>query len=66
MKYPNLRAEMARRGYTNAELGKILGVGESAISHKLHGRNSFDIKEVRILCDHFKMTFEELFFDGEG
>lgn len=61
MEYPNLKAEMARRGYTFEDLGKIIGVTAGAISLKLNGKRDFDILEIKKLCEHFKMPFEELF-----
>lgn len=66
MKYPNLKAEMARRGYSYEDLGKLLGIGGSAISHKMTGRNGFDLEEAKILCKHFKMSFEELFYENQS
>lgn len=59
--YPNLKAEMARRGYTNDDLGKIIGVKGGAVSLKLRGERDFDILEVKKICQHFDMSFEQLF-----
>lgn len=66
MKYPNLRAEMARRGYTLDDVGKIIGVSGGAVSHKLNGKRDFDIVEVKKICEHFQMSFEELFNESIG
>jgi transcriptional regulator with XRE-family HTH domain len=61
LKYPNLRAEIARRGYTLNDFGKIIGVSPGAISLKLNGKRDFDIVEVKKICEHFNMSFEQLF-----
>lgn len=61
MIYPNLRAEMARRNYTLDDLGKVIGVSAGAVSLKLNGKRDFDIEEVKKICEHFSMSFEELF-----
>ena len=62
--YPNLKAEMARRGYTNNDLGKVIGVKGEAVSLKLSGKRDFDILEVKKICEHFGMSFEALFYEG--
>lgn len=59
--YPNLRAELTRRGYTYDDLGKVIGLKGSAVSLKLNGKRDFDILEVKKICEHFNMSFEELF-----
>lgn len=66
MKYPNLRAEMARRDYTLDDLGKVIGVGAGAVSMKLNGKRDFDIVEVKQICEHFNMSFEELFNESNS
>lgn len=66
MKYPNLKAEMARKGYSYEDLGKLLGISGSAIGHKMAGRNGFDVKEAKVLCEHFQMSFEELFYENKS
>ena len=57
---------MARRGYTLDDLGKVIGVGAGAISMKLKGKRDFDIVEVKKICEHFNMSFEELFNESNG
>lgn len=64
MKYPNLRAEMARRGYTVETFGEIIGLKSGATSLKLNGKRDFDIVEIKKICEHFNMSFEVLFCES--
>ena len=57
---------MARRGYTLDDLGKVIGLKAGAISLKLNGKRDFDIVEVKKICEHFQMSFEELFNESIG
>lgn len=57
---------MARRGYTLDDLGKVIGVGAGAVSMKLNGKRDFDIVEVKQICEHFNMSFEELFNESNS
>lgn len=66
MKYPNLRAEMARRGYTLEKLGEVIGLKAGAISLKLNGKRDFDIVEIKKICEHFNMSFEVLFCESRN
>lgn len=61
MKYPNLRAEMTRRGYTFEDVAKLIGVGIPSISQKLSGKRDFSTNEIKIICNHFNLQFEYLF-----
>lgn len=61
LKYPNLRAEMTRRGYKLEDLAKIIEVGVPAISQKLNGNRDFGTDEIKLICNHFNLPFEYLF-----
>lgn len=59
--YPNLVAEMARRGITQTTIAKLLGVGKSTVSRKFSGQNDWTISEVEILCEYFNKDYYQLF-----
>lgn len=41
MRYPNLKAELARRGLTQGQLAKHLGKTEAVISNKIKGKYGY-------------------------
>ena len=43
--YPNLRAELARKGITVRLLAKKIGMATSTLSLKLSGKSSFTLEE---------------------
>lgn len=45
MGYPNLMAEMARRGITIIDLMRVTGKSRSGISNNIHGKGCFSIEE---------------------
>ena len=59
--YPNLRAEMGRRGLNMRTLGLVLGVTKATISRKLTGKGKWSLKDVDRLCKYFDCTYEYLF-----
>lgn len=59
--YPNLAAEMARRGETTKDLEKILFLDRSQIYRKLNGFAKLTIGDVETLCEHYNKDFYELF-----
>ena len=61
IRYPNLAAEMARRGEKQKELATLLGISRGTVSRKMSGKTEFTIGEVEILCEHFKKNYYELF-----
>lgn len=61
VQYPNLAAEMARRGETQKELATLLKISRGTMSRKMNGKTEFTIGDVEILCEHFKMDYYELF-----
>lgn len=46
-----VRAAMARRRITQAALGRILGLGQSAISRRLSGDVPFDVVEINRIAE---------------
>lgn len=61
MKYLKLRIEMLKRGYKYKHLATLLNVTEAVISHRFTGRSDFTFDEVKKICEHFNMSFEQLF-----
>lgn len=60
-KYPELKAEMARRGETQASIGKLLGLAHPSISRRLSGEKDWSIGEIEKLCEYFGKDYYELF-----
>ena len=61
VKYPNLLAEMARRGEGQKALAKLLGMSLSSISRRLRGEVDWNIGEIKTICKHFGMDYNQLF-----
>lgn len=61
VKFPNLVAEMARRGETQKSLAKILNVSEPTMSLKLKGKSDWTFDEVEKLCEYFGKDYYQLF-----
>lgn len=47
--YPNLEAEIARKGLTNADLSAICGIAEKSFSNKRTGKTEFVLSEMKAL-----------------
>lgn len=60
-KYPNLAAEMAKHGDTQAKIGKLLGITHPAISRRLSGEVDWSISEIEKICELYGKDFYELF-----
>lgn len=61
--YPNLKAEMARKGFTLADVSKVLGVRVSTVSDKFNGKYPISLneaKKIKKMLD-VDLTLEELF-----
>lgn len=56
----NVRAEMARRGVSQAALGAVLGFKQPSISARLRGRTPFDINELHQVADFLGVPVETL------
>lgn len=61
--YPNLKAEMARRGVLAKDIAVMLGVTETTISNKINGKFGFSLKEAMMIRDFIgaDMTIDQLF-----
>lgn len=61
IKYPNLAAEIARKGETQQELANLLGISRPTVCYKLQGKVDWTIGEIEILCEHFQKDYYQLF-----
>lgn len=59
--FANLRAEMCKYGHTQKTIQNLLGISHVSLNNKLFGRVEFTKKEIDILCDFYKKSYEELF-----
>lgn len=66
VKYPGLVSEMARRGETYSDLGKILILSDSSISRRMSGEIEWSISEIGLICDHYQKNYYELFTKEEA
>lgn len=46
----NVRAEMARKGVTQQQLGAHLGLAQASISARLRGRTAFNVNELHAVA----------------
>jgi transcriptional regulator with XRE-family HTH domain len=60
----NVRAEMARRRVTQADLAELLNVSQQAISRRVSGRTAFGLDDLAKLADHFGVPLVALIGTG--
>lgn len=65
--YPNLNAELARRGWTKKVLSEKLDVRYATIVDKLNGKYPLTLNECKEIKDKLdtKMSIDELFLQNE-
>lgn len=61
VKYPELEAEMAKRGHSQKDLSKIVGLNEGSISRRLSGEKEWKLSEILKVCEAYGKSFYELF-----
>ena len=67
MVYPNLKAEMARQGYTGSDIAKALGIHVSGAYLLLSGKRSLPIrKAMQIRNELFPGMTLDYLFDPAG
>ena len=59
--YPNLVAEMARRGDTYGTLAELLETSIAAIGRRINGTVEWTKSEIDILCEHYNQPYNYLF-----
>lgn len=62
--YPNLRAEMARKGVSVSQMAAAMGVGLQTLSRKLNGGSEFTLKECMTIKHYLglDMSIDTLFY----
>lgn len=59
--FPNLRAEMTRKGETIGDIGKLVGLSYSTIKRRFSSKSDWTISEIETICDYFGKDYYELF-----
>lgn len=59
--YPELMAEMARKGITQSKLARVIGIGRSAMHHKIYGIRQFKAEEMIKISEYLNKSIDELF-----
>lgn len=60
--YAELVGEMAKRGETQKDLAKVIGIeSATAISRRLAGDIEWSIGEVEAICEHYGKDYYTLF-----
>lgn len=54
--YPKFKGFIAENNVKQKEVADLIGVTESTISKKINGNADFDMREVRIICKHYKIN----------
>ena len=57
----NLVEMLALSGKRNVDLAEACGVGKSAVSNWLSGKNSIDIELIPTICDFLNISVDEFF-----
>lgn len=60
-----VRVELARRGWRQADLAEKAGMSLSSVSLKLNGQRSFRLDEAQAVAHALGMTFVELYERAE-
>lgn len=47
------------------EISKVIGQSEASISRKIRGEREFTLNDVRIICQHYRISAEEYFINEE-
>ena len=63
MMYPNLRAELARKGIGIPQLAELTNIKTTTLYDKYNGRSAFSLDEAMLIRDSLglDMSIEELF-----
>ena len=61
-KYPNLEAEIVRKGLTKKKYGELIGIEyPNKVSSRLTGKTKFTLPEIKKSLDLFDCEFSYLF-----
>lgn len=56
--YPNLAAEMARKGIDFSDIAKVIGKDKRSVYNKIHKITHFTLEECRAIRDAFFLDME--------
>ena len=56
----NIKAERVRKGLTQVEMAKLLGISPNSYCMKENGHRSFDLDEFRIICQNLQCDPNDL------
>jgi len=59
--YPDLVAEMAKRGETQKTIAKLIGIANTNVSKRFSGKKDWSISEIEKICDYYGKSYDELF-----
>jgi len=60
--YTKFKAFLVENNINQREVAELLGKSPSALNQKLNGTGGdFSISEIRIICEHFKISADEFF-----
>ena len=51
---------MAQKGDTQKEICEILDISQNAFINKMHGKNYFTMREVRLIVERYDLDYEEI------
>lgn len=49
---------LVTHGIKQKEVARLLGITDSMLSQKFNGRSEFTLKQIRTICDHYKVSAE--------
>ncbi len=59
--FPNLRAELVRRGMNTKDFAEELGFAYPTLTRKMSGQSDFSYSEIIKIIEYLELTFEYLF-----
>ena len=55
------KAYCVEHGIKQSEIAELLGINVSNVNLKLNGKEPFTLAQVKLLCEHFKISADEYF-----
>ena len=56
----NIKEYRIKRGYTQEQIAELLNIKQNTYSNKENGKRAFTIKEIKLLKELLKVTYDEL------
>lgn len=60
--FAKLKGLRAQTGTSMADMARMLGISETSYWYRENGKKEFKVSEARIICEHFNVSAEEIFF----